>query len=87
MDGNFARQTQKLAEKAQIFADLMRTGRLSPTEAHIALNSTIMKTLEYPMEAISLTKKQWDGIMKPMRHAILPKMTVQARYPKGAIFA
>ena len=25
--------------------------------------------------------------MQPIRHAVLPKMTVQARYPRGAVFA
>ena len=49
-------QTQELIGKAKQFADCVRTGRLSPIEAEITLNSTIMKTLEYPMEAISLTK-------------------------------
>ena len=49
-------QAQELFKKAKEFADCIRTGRLTPLEADIALNSTVMKTLEYPLEAVSSPK-------------------------------
>ena len=66
MDGNQKAEVIKLRAKAEAFAYQVRTGFVSKAEAWQALRSTIMKTLEYPMEAISLTKSQWDYIMAPI---------------------
>jgi hypothetical protein len=66
MDGNNKVQVEELRAKANDFASCIRTGFVTATEAWIALESTIMKTLEYPMLAINLTKRQWDYIMSPV---------------------
>ena len=66
MDGNNVDEVKKLRAKAEEFADCIRTGSISREDAWLAVNSTIMKTLEYPMIAITLSKKQWDYIMSPI---------------------
>jgi hypothetical protein len=71
MDGNQRAQTQALLKLANLWADRVRTGKFSPAEAWYSLQFCIMKSLEYPLMATSLSKKQCDDIMKPIRSAAL----------------
>ena len=81
MDGNNLTEVKKLRGKAVEFAECIRTGFISRNEAWYALNSTIMKTFEYPMEAINLTKLQWDYIMAPVLMATLPRAGIVRTFP------
>jgi hypothetical protein len=71
MDGNQHAQTQALIALANLWADRVRTGKFSPAEAWYSLQYCIMKSLEYPLMATSMSKKQCDDIMKPIRSAAL----------------
>lgn len=86
MDGNNKEQIIKLRQKTQEFADQIRTGFLNKWDAWYAINSTIMKTLEYPMLATTITEKEWDFIMRPIREAGLPKVQVSSKYPKRLMY-
>ena len=87
MDGNQLAEVAKLRSKAEEFADHVRTGFVTREEAWHALNTTIMKTLEYPMEAISLNKSQWDHIMKPILKTTLPRAGVVRTFPRDILYA
>ena len=87
MDGNPKKQVEKLRGKAEEFAEHVRTGFLTREEAWHALNSTIVKTLEYPMEAISLTKDQWDYIMAPILKSVLPRSGIVRTFPRDVLYA
>lgn len=50
MDGNQRDEVAKLRMKTEEFAEQVRTGFVTRDEAWQALNTTIMKTLEFPME-------------------------------------
>jgi hypothetical protein len=63
MDGNQRAQTQALLKLANLWADRVRTGKFSPAEAWYSLQFCIMKSLEYPLMATSLSKKQCDLLM------------------------
>ena len=82
MGGNNREQIIKLRQKTQEFADQIRTGFLNKWDAWYAINSTIMKTLEYPMMATTITEREWDFIMQPIREAGLPKIEVTSKFPK-----
>ena len=71
MDGNQRAQTQALIALAHLWADRVRTGKFTPAEAWYSLQYCIMKSLEYPLMATSMSKKQCDDIMKPIRSAAL----------------
>jgi len=43
-----------------------------PNNVWVVITSTIMKTLDYPMAALTITKQGWDEIMKPLLHFCLP---------------
>ena len=47
----------------------------------------IMKTLEYHMEAISLTKPQWDHIMAPILQAVLPQSGLVCTFRHDVLYA
>ena len=81
MDGNNDEQIRQMKLKATTFADQIRSSLLSHAESWHALKTTIMKTMEYPMEAINLNKKQWDDIMKPILHCTLPKSGIVRSFP------
>jgi hypothetical protein len=74
MDGNQQAQTHSLLDQAHLWADKVRTGKFSHTEAWYSLQFCIMKSLEYPLMATSLSKKQCEIIMKPIRSAALPAL-------------
>jgi hypothetical protein len=57
-DGNLEEQFQKMLAAANKWAENLRTGKISRNEAWLALQSTIMRTLVYPLPAIRLTKSQ-----------------------------
>jgi hypothetical protein len=87
MDGNSRAQVSYLREKATDFSECIRTGFISRAESWYALKSTIMKTLEYRMEAISLSRKQWDYIMAPILTSTLPKAGFVRTYKRDVLFA
>jgi hypothetical protein len=87
MDGNNVAETKKLREKAEEFADCIRTGFVTQNEAWYALNAAIMKTFEYRMEAITLTKLQWDYIMSPVLMATLPRAGIVRTFPRNIVYA
>lgn len=66
MDGNQKAEVTSLRSKTAAFAEQIRTGFIQKDKAWHALHSTILKTLEYPMEAINLSKRQWDYVMTPL---------------------
>jgi len=59
-DGNNKTAIQELRKKSERWRDLVRTGHLSSKDAWIALNSTVIKTLEFPLPALTLKKKECE---------------------------
>jgi hypothetical protein len=87
MDGNQQGEVLKLRKKAEEFSEHIRTGFVSREEAWHSLNTTIMKTLEYPMEALSMTQKQWDYVMSSIIRSVLPKSGIARTFPHAILYA
>ena len=81
MDRNNSEQIRHPREKGIAFAGQIRSSSLSRDECWHAFQTTILKTLEYPMEAINLTKQDWDYIMSPILQATLPKAGIVRTFP------
>ena len=45
-----------------------------------------MKTIEYPLAALTLTRSDVDAIMRPILTAVLPKCGIQRRYPHKILY-
>ena len=87
MDGNNKAECAALRKKANNYADCIRTGFLSRDDAVVALHLTIMKSLEYPLAAITMTKAQWDHVMSPLLQAALPRMGYVRSFPHDIVYA
>jgi hypothetical protein len=65
-DGNLHEQYNKMHTAASHWADALQTGNFSKDEVWTALQSTIWRTLCYPLPALRLSKAQCDTIMTPI---------------------
>jgi hypothetical protein len=85
-EGNTLKQATNMKIAAIKWADAMRTGPKSKNDAWLAFQSTIWRTLAYPLPAINLTKEQCDHIMAPILHYILPAIGVCRNFPRSMVF-
>jgi hypothetical protein len=81
VDGNDKNQTSKLLSKTKQWAESVRTGFLKRTDVLQAIRSTILKTLEYPMPVIFLSKEVWETVLSPVLIAALPKAGICRNFP------
>ena len=86
MDGNNTKQVAQLLKKTEDFADCMRTGYLSRNDAWYAINTTIMKTLEYPMTATTISEAEWESIMVPLLQTGLPCAGISSKFPRDVLY-
>jgi hypothetical protein len=84
-DGKMADEIQKLKKAAGAWCDGVRTRRLQPEEAWYSLTATIMRTLEYPLVATTLTRDQCKEILKPILKTALPLCRIQRRLPRALV--
>ena len=66
MDGNNRDEILRIRKKDETFAESMRTGYLSKTDAWFTLTATIMTTMKYPMAATTLTEPEWEDVIVPI---------------------
>ncbi len=85
-DGNTTKQHQKMQKLAVHWADCMRTGRISKDDAWLSFQSTIWKTLSYPLSALNLSRKECDQIMAPILQYLLPAIGVCRNFPRHLIY-
>jgi hypothetical protein len=85
--GDTKTQCKKMVEKSEIWANNMKTGRISKVETWIALQSTIWRTLSYPLNALNLSKKQCERIMSPALNYALPSMGIWRSFPRDLVFS
>ena len=79
-DGNHRAQLKLMKEYARDWADRLQTSFLSENEAVQALHSTILKKLEYPLLAMTLTREECDQILQPIFKAALPKARINRNF-------
>ena len=72
-----------LKTKAEEWRDHINSGHLNKADAWQALETTIMKSLQYPMKALTLTKEECKNIMKPILQAGLQKSSLCLTISKG----
>ena len=85
-DGQMKHELRYLKGKIDIWRDSIRTKRLKPSEAWYCFNSTIMKTIEYPLAATTFTRKQVDKLMSPLLRTILPITRIQRNMPRKLVY-
>jgi hypothetical protein len=81
MEGTEDAQEIYLQQKCEDWAELILSGRITKNDACYALNTTIMKTFEYPMAATCLSHWLWDQVMALVLEAGLNPMQLVANFP------
>jgi hypothetical protein len=85
-DGNQTRAFQEMCNVAVKWADQIRVAYLQKHDAAYALQTSILKTLEYALPALSLTEIQCKAIMGPILKAALPKSGYIRNFPRELIY-
>jgi hypothetical protein len=75
-----------LREKVFKWSDGLRTGRVKKDAAWYCLNSTIMKTIEYPLIATTFSQKEVHQFMHPLLKAALNSCGVQKNLPRKLVY-
>ena len=86
MDGNNKAEILHLRGKVEEFADAIRTGFLKKNDAWYALNSTTLKTMEYPMAVTTIKEQEWNHIMVPILKASLPRSGIERNFPRDVLY-
>ena len=84
-DGNQQQQKQHMFDTAVAWGDSIRTGHLSRHDAWLALQSTILRFLDFPLPVTSLTKWDCNAIMSPILQTALPASGVARNFPRAVV--
>ena len=76
VNGNNSKQVEVMQQTAEEWCEKMRAGQFSRHESWTSLNTTIWKSLEYPLRALTLTEDEYTYIMAPVLAMGLPNSRV-----------
>jgi hypothetical protein len=85
-DGNNTKAVAQLRKKGKDWSELVSTGHLTAKDVRLALDTTIIKSLEYPLPALTLTEKECKEIIAPILAVALPKARVCRTYPRAVVY-
>jgi hypothetical protein len=87
VDGNSSGTIKKLQQAVKDFVDKIKPCSLSIHDIWQSFTTRIMKTLEYPMAATTLTFHEWDQLtMSPLLKAVLPKAGMNQHFPRVVLY-
>ena len=87
MDGNNQRQIEELKKKSKEFGDQVRVSNTTPSAVWYTYSSSFLKSLEYPMSATTISKKEWDQILQPAIQWVLPKIGLARNTPRDMLYS
>ena len=85
-DGNQDKQVEELAKKAQRWASYIKSAHLGHEATWTALQTTIIKSIEYPLVACTLSKEECITVMTPILDAALPRANIAARFARASLY-
>ena len=85
-EGTMDAQVTEMKRKVQLFCDRVRTRFFARHEIWYGFQATIMKTLEYPLAATTLSKTELKQIMAPLLKAVLPYCGYQRLLPRTLLY-
>ena len=75
-----------MKKKTVQLGELVCTGHLDKYEAWSSLTLMAMKSLEYPLPALTLTEDECTQIMWPLLKGYLPKTGVNCHFPRNILY-
>jgi hypothetical protein len=85
-NGNNDIQYETMIEKTKLYGEMIRTGHIHKHEAWVALTAIAMKSLEYAVPALTLTKEQYKKIMWPLLQSILPRAGINRNIHRSILY-
>ena len=82
--GSMKDQVERLRANAEAWADLLRVKRSSSEAVWYSLTASIMKSIEYPLLATSMSQSDFQYIMAPILLSALPRAKI-CRYMSRAV--
>ena len=79
-------QTKALKQKATTWATYASTRKINPTYAWAGLNTGIMKSIEWPLPACTLSEQQCTSIMAIILKVGLRAARIQWRLPRAILY-
>ena len=80
-------QVKTLKEKSQVWVDNIIAGHLNRVNITVALNTTIWKSLSYPLAATTLLEEDCNNTMHPTIIVALPRLGLNKYFPRTVIFS
>ena len=74
VDRNDNTHVAEMRKTAEEWYEKVRVGHLTMYDAWMVFNSTVLKTLEYPLLVLTLTEAEYDKIMALIMNGTLPKI-------------
>ena len=85
-NGNQTEQLQRLRKKATTWAGHINTSPLDDVSVWLALNQTILRGVEYPLAATTLSQRQLDAVMSPILQCALPRAGFVRSFPHAVLY-
>ena len=86
IDGSNKTQVQHMRRIAEEWSDKVRVGHLTRFDAWTAFNTTVMKTLEYPLLALTLTQEEYNSVMAPVISGGLSNMGICKAMARSLVY-
>ena len=87
IDGNNKVQIKHMRRVAEEWYEKVRVGHLTRYDAWTALHTTIMKKLDYPLIALTLTEAECNGIMAPVLSGGLSQIGICQSMARALVYA
>ena len=85
-DGNQRKQFAVMREKATTWGQYIGKGTLTPDISWTALNTTILKSLEYPLAATTFSQQELTSIIAPALTSGLPSCRLCQSFPRAILY-
>jgi hypothetical protein len=85
-DGTCSAHKKVTTEKSDLYATVIQCSSLWKGKYGLAYNSLYFPSLGYGTPATTLTHQECYDIQKPVVNAILPKMGISRKAPRGVVF-
>ena len=85
-NGDDSHQKKVMVQKAVKFGERIRTGAIQKRNVWLAFTMMAMKSIEYPLQVLSLSEKDYKDIMWPILKDVLPKAGFNRHFPHAVVY-
>jgi hypothetical protein len=86
MLGGLWNQIHYLGEQAEILVNQLMRTTAKQMDVLYTYQSSFMKTMEYPLTAVTILESQWNSLIAPVIKSVLQKTGFAATFPRDVFF-